>query len=79
MPRYLVDGLMSVREGFCKEVLKIADQSCFHVTMGVNGVPVIGDEMRDLIRVSSLDNSSMKEFGIVFPFLAPLDTRFLFP
>jgi hypothetical protein len=55
MPRDLVDGLMSVCQGFCEEVLKIAYQGSFHVTMGVDDVPVIGDEMSDLVGVSSLD------------------------
>ena len=54
--------------------MKIAYQSGFHVTMGVDDVPIIRDEVSDLIGVSSLDNSFVKEFGITLPFLEPLDT-----
>ena len=79
MPRYLVDSLMSICEGFCEEILKIAYQSGFHVTMGVDDVPVIGDEMSDLVGVPPLDDSSIEEFGVALPFLEPLHSRFLFP
>lgn len=41
MPSDLVDGLMSVCQGFCEEVLKIACQGIFHIPMGVYHVPVV--------------------------------------
>ena len=79
MLRNLSDGLISIWEWFHEEILVIVDQGHFHVFVGVNGLPVCKDKVRDFIRMSSMDESSVEEFGVAFPFLEPLDARFLFP
>jgi hypothetical protein len=73
------NGLMSVRERFHEEILIVFNQGQLHVFVGMNGLPSCRDETHDLIGVPSMDDSPMKEFGIVFPLLEPLDVRFLFP
>ena len=73
IPCNFIDGCIPVRERFCKEILKIIYQGGLYVLMGVNGFPLIQDKMRDLIGVPPLDDSSVKEFSVAFPFLEPLD------
>jgi len=73
MLRNLSDGLISIREWFHEEIFVIIDQCRLHVFMGMNGLPVGGGKVHDSIRMLSLEDSSMKEFGVSFPFLEPLD------
>ena len=73
MLRNLSNGLISIWEWFCEEILVIVDQISLHVFMGMNGLPICGGEVRDSIRMSSVDKNSVKEFGVSFPFLEPLD------
>jgi len=65
--------LISIREWFCEEIFVIVDQSRLHVFVGMNGLPIGGGKVRDSIRIPSVDDSSVKEFGVSFPFLEPLD------
>ena len=79
MPHNLSNGLISIREWFREEIFVIVDQSHFHVFVGMNGLPVGEGKVHDSISMPFVDESSVKEFGIVFPLLEPLDARFLFP
>jgi len=73
------DCFTSVWNGFCEKVLEVSNQICFQICMGVKSLPLLCNEMRDLIGMSSLDGSPMEEFSIAFSFLEPLNPRLLFP
>jgi hypothetical protein len=51
----------------------------FNIIMGADLVNLRRNDVGHLVGMAPLDHGVMENFGVVFPFLEPLDLRFFYP